>query len=822
MIKLQHLDKYFFKNKRNEIHVMNDISLDFPEKGLVILLGPSGSGKTTLLNVVGGLDKVNKGSINFNGQYMDKYDANTWDEIRNEKVGYIFQNYNLLPNLSVFDNVAFVLRLLGIHDEEVITKNVEYILKAVGMFKYRKKKATQLSGGQQQRVAIARALVKNPQIVIADEPTGNLDSKNTLDIMKIIKSISREKLVVLVTHEKDIAKIYGDHIIELKDGKIVNQYVNESQFDHEHIDENIVYLKDMHHVLDHQDEQFKIEMYQEEEKVEAPVQVKLVVRNKTLYIDVDSSFKQVKLIDERSNLVFKNEHYKKMEKQDFLETTFDENELVLDHVKKDKKILVSSKQIIKLAFQKVLQSTKKGKLLLISFIFSGMMIALAMALAANFIVPNPSYMKYDNDYVIVNQSDAENFTIPSYDAFKNALGENDFINQMNQGSFSIVDEQTNSTFFNFSAAVDLSSNLDNPKMVEGSVASASNEIMISSELADSFFESGLLDFDPTFAQSYGIWTQEDLLKEKIVNNQKIYEIAGIVKSDLAVIYVPEDTYYDMLEVDINVQRTDNNQIKGISVNVLYREFEASDLLYGSLPTDEEALVTSRFLDDYGLVNLLDANQTWPVDVEGVGSVSGVIENADKAILYVSKAELEEKIYDNLTNYYFQTMYVHTDDAKTLISQLKELDLEAYKETSYALSQARNTVSISFMVPMIIIIFGASFLGFYFLMHSTMISRIYEISVYRSLGMKKREIAISYLVETAFMSTITSMIGYLIATFIFMQFSSTPLGDSPFMVSPLSVLIGALLVYIVNIGAGMIPILTLLRNTPSEISAKYDI
>lgn len=822
MIKLQHLDKYFFKNKRNEIHVMNDISLDFPEKGLVILLGPSGSGKTTLLNVVGGLDKVNKGSIDFNGQYIDKYDANTWDEIRNQKVGYIFQNYNLLPNLSVFDNVAFVLRLLGIHDEEVITKNVEYILKAVGMFKYRKKKATQLSGGQQQRVAIARALVKNPQIVIADEPTGNLDSKNTLDIMKIIKSISREKLVVLVTHEKDIAKIYGDHIIELKDGKIVDQFVNESQFDHEHIDENIVYLKDMHHVLDHQDDTFKIEMYQEDEKVEAPVQVKLVVRNKTLYIDVDSSFKQVKLIDERSNLIFKNEHYKKMEKQDYLETTFDENELVLDHVKKDKKILVSSKQIIKLAFQKVLQSTKKGKLLLISFVFSGMMIALAMALAANFIVPNPSYMKYDNDYVIVNQSDDENYTYIDYTTFTSALGDNDFINILNQGTFSIVDEQTNSTFFNFSAAVDLSSNLEKPKMVEGQVATAANEIMISSELADSFFESGLLDFDPTFAQSYGIWTQEDLLKEKIVNNQKIYEISGIVKSDLAVIYVPEDTYYDMLDVNVDFQKVVDDQLVQTRVTFLYRTFETSDLLYGSLPTGEQSLVTSRFLEDYALSDLLDDSQSWPVMIDGIGEVSGVIENDEEKNAYVSKTILEEKIYENRNRYYFQSLYVYTKDPNTLIENLEDINLKAQKETSYALSQARLTVSLSFMVPMIIIIFGASFLGFYFLMHSTMISRIYEISVYRSLGMKKREIAISYLVETAFMSTITSMLGYLFATFIFMQFTSTPLGDSPFIISPLSVLIGALLVYVVNIGAGMIPIMTLLRNTPSEISAKYDI
>ena len=131
-----------------------------------------------------------------------------------------------MPNLSVFDNVAFVLKMIGIQDKNEIETRVNYILKQVGMYRFRKKRSTQLSGGQQQRVAIARALVKNPKVIIADEPTGNLDSKNTLEIMNIIKSISANKLVVLVTHEKELANFYGDRIIEIKDGKIINDDQN--------------------------------------------------------------------------------------------------------------------------------------------------------------------------------------------------------------------------------------------------------------------------------------------------------------------------------------------------------------------------------------------------------------------------------------------------------------------------------------------------------------------------------------------------------------------------------------------------------------------
>ena len=196
MIKLRGVNKYFNKGKRNEIHVINDTTLNLGTKGLVALLGPSGCGKTTMLNAIGGLDKVNGGDIFVDGVKITGRSTSKVDEIRNLNIGYIFQDYKLVDNMTVYENVAMVLRMIGIRDEEEIRKRIEYILQTLGIYRYRNRMADMLSGGERQRVGIARAIAKNPKIIIADEPTGNLDSANTIEIMNIIKAISRNRLVV--------------------------------------------------------------------------------------------------------------------------------------------------------------------------------------------------------------------------------------------------------------------------------------------------------------------------------------------------------------------------------------------------------------------------------------------------------------------------------------------------------------------------------------------------------------------------------------------------------------------------------------------------
>ena len=226
MLKLENVNKYFNKNKPNEIHVLNNVSLDFDKTGLVAILGPSGSGKTTLLNLIGGLDKVDDGEIYINGKKITNSHSDSVDKIRNLNIGYIFQDYKLIDNISVYENIAISLKMIGEKDERKIKKNVQYVLEAVNMYRYRYRLAKTLSGGQKQRVAIARAIIKNPNIIIADEPTGNLDSKNSIAVMDILKSISKEKLVILVTHETELAKQYASRIIEIEDGKIIKDYEN--------------------------------------------------------------------------------------------------------------------------------------------------------------------------------------------------------------------------------------------------------------------------------------------------------------------------------------------------------------------------------------------------------------------------------------------------------------------------------------------------------------------------------------------------------------------------------------------------------------------
>ena len=241
MIKLSGLNKYYNRGKSNEIHVINDANLELGSRGMVAIFGRSGCGKTTLLNVIGGLDDFRSGSVEIDGRDVG---CDT-DALRNEYVGYIFQNYNLRADQSCFDNVADALRLCGIDDDEVIHARTMAALSNVGMEKYHARTPDTLSGGQQQRIAIARAIVKNPRIILADEPTGNLDEANTVMIMDLLKAISRDHLVLLVTHESDLVDHYCDSVIELSDGRIVGMRENKNARGFFGRDKNTIYLGEL-------------------------------------------------------------------------------------------------------------------------------------------------------------------------------------------------------------------------------------------------------------------------------------------------------------------------------------------------------------------------------------------------------------------------------------------------------------------------------------------------------------------------------------------------------------------------------------------------
>lgn len=210
-----------YKLADNVVPALKGVSMAFRHNEFVSILGPSGCGKTTMLNIIGGLDQYTSGDLIIKGQSTKKFKGGDWDTYRNHSIGFVFQSYNLIPHLSVLGNVELALTLAGISSKERKQRAMA-VLERVGLKNECKKRPNQLSGGQMQRVAIARALVNNPEILLADEPTGALDSKTSVQIMELIKEISKERLVIMVTHNTELAEKYSSRIIKLLDGKVVD------------------------------------------------------------------------------------------------------------------------------------------------------------------------------------------------------------------------------------------------------------------------------------------------------------------------------------------------------------------------------------------------------------------------------------------------------------------------------------------------------------------------------------------------------------------------------------------------------------------------
>ena len=220
MLELKNITKIYNTGAFTQ-KALNKVNINFRENEFVSILGPSGSGKTTLLNIIGGLDKYTSGDLIINEISTKKYKDKDWDSYRNHRVGFIFQSYNLIPHQTVLSNVELALTLSGVGKKERRKKAIE-ALKEVGLKEHIHKKPNQLSGGQMQRVAIARALINNPDILLADEPTGALDSETSVQIMNLLKKISKDKLVIMVTHNPELANNYSNRIISLKDGEVTS------------------------------------------------------------------------------------------------------------------------------------------------------------------------------------------------------------------------------------------------------------------------------------------------------------------------------------------------------------------------------------------------------------------------------------------------------------------------------------------------------------------------------------------------------------------------------------------------------------------------
>ena len=221
MLELKNIKKVYQTDKTQKVEVFNDLNITFDDCGFTAILGPSGCGKTTMLNIIGGLDRYTDGDLIVDGVSTKKFNQSDWDTYRNRRIGTVFQSYNLIPHLSLLSNVELAMTLSGSSQRYRKKKSIE-ALRLVGLEKLINKKPNQLSGGQMQRVAIARAIVNEPKIILADEPTGALDSKTSIQVMNILKDLSKDHLIVIVTHNEELANQYATRIIKMVDGEITS------------------------------------------------------------------------------------------------------------------------------------------------------------------------------------------------------------------------------------------------------------------------------------------------------------------------------------------------------------------------------------------------------------------------------------------------------------------------------------------------------------------------------------------------------------------------------------------------------------------------
>ena len=834
MVTLQNVDKYFYRRKSNQIHVINDTSLEFGETGLTALLGPSGCGKTTLLNVIGGLDKADKGRIYINGQRITGRTARSVDRIRNLNIGYIFQNYNLINTMTVFDNVAMVLKMVGIKDEKEIKEKVEYALELVGMYRYRKRYADMLSGGERQRVGIARAIVKNPSIIIADEPTGNLDSANTLEVMNIIKSISREKLVILVTHEENLAEFYADRIIRLRDGKVISDEINRNVEGLDYKIENRIYLKDIKDQRTFGDGDNTIRVYNESG---GKMDIDIVISRGNLFIQTHDNTNRMEIVDDNSSIELVDDHYRAL--------TAEEAEARRFHAER----FVSSKPLRHASIFNVFSMLTSGfrtvssyhilkKVLLVGFLISAMFITYAVSNIAGILnMPDEKFVQDDKSYVGVVQKKipvSDYLSIESDPTVEYALPGDGKINMSMK-----YDEywQTSWGGTMFKGSLSASDDLTEEDIKYGRLPENRYEVAV-----DALMLKRAQEENPDMIHA-GYKEPEELIGRHLTLKElPEFTIVGITDKESPCIYASKSLFINMLA---------NNSTEDYYEGD-YEYYEDEELDAAETYNEDGSITVSApkasQLIDYALykdkVQLTDES-SWPendyevlVDSDysksmSIGKVIKTKVNGHKLTVvgHYDSDEVQGKFFvnNNMIKYRLigesENMTVKAAGEKEdTVNALKEYgvkarDLYKYQKSKYRKSQL-STVRAFLLVGGIIIII--SLIEVFLMMRASFLSRIKEVGTLRAIGVKKSDIYRMFTGEIIAITTMASIPGWLLMNYVISKLQNVSYLSNMFICTPQTVLISLALIFAFNLLFGLMPVAHTLIRRPAAILARTDV
>ncbi len=811
MIILKKLNKYFNRGRKNEIHVINDTSLELPDSGLVALLGPSGCGKTTLLNVIGGLDKVNTGEIYINGKRLTRISSSKKDELRTMNIGYIFQDYHLIEDLNVYDNVSLVLKMIGIKDKNEIKKRVDYVLERTGIYKYRKRNVGTLSGGERQRVGIARAIVKNPDIIIADEPTGNLDSKNTIEIMNIIKSISKNKLVILVTHEKDIAYFYASRVIELLDGKVISDKDNTHNNELDYRIENKIYLKDIKNYEQIESNNLKIDYYSEEDK---KLNIKIVVKHGNIYIKTDDKEK-LEVIDDNSTLELVNDTYKKINKESYEKYNFDFNEIINNELNLKYSSIYNPITLLKSGFSKLKSYSILKKILLGGFFISAMFVLYSISNIGGILnVQDKDFVTHNKNYLSIslNKIDKDNYL--EYEKLEDVyyvLPGNSSVTFMIRYDFYYQTIGVSDLLDASLSTLDMISEKD---LMYGRMPENDYEVVVDKMAIEKMFNKKT-------AQQVGIYDAKDLLNLELeLNNMNKFKIVGITDLQSPSIYTFPNMFINIISnTKVNSSGyfsfTDDYMYELNDNKILdYTLFPDLKIEKGRLPeNDYEVIVNYDERYQYQLnkeINTKVNDKKLKVVGYYVSDMNNMLVNNNTVKYKLLDANKEIIIYpkdkDKVMNYFKERSIsiqdIYTKDKKAYMEERSE-----YVKSSIAVAGIMLAISL---------------VEIYLMIRSSFLSRIKEVGIYRAIGVKKTDIYKMFLGEILAITLTASTLGIVVMSYVLRGITKLPLIKENYMFNIPILLISIIIVYGFNILVGLIPVFNTMRKTPAAILSRTDV
>ena len=839
MISIKNLNKYFNKNAKNEIHVINQTSLEFATQGMIAIFGKSGCGKTTLLNVIGGLDKQDSGEVLIDNQ---KITVNN-EYIKNKYIGYIFQNYNLLDDQTVFENVANSLYLCGINDHDFIKKRVNNVLKEVGLANYSRRLPSTLSGGQQQRVAIARALVKNPSIILADEPTGNLDEHNTLMVMELLKKISKKRLILLVTHEEDIVSYYCDSIIEIVDGKVTNIKDNKDKKNYDRQDKNDIYLGDFERKDINND---LIDISYFGDKPGTKINLKIVNKNGKIYLQANDN---IVFVDQDSEIKFKEGSFKEIvnakDDEELDEETFSP---LPEKEKKNYGRLFKIKSSIISGYRTNFVVRKRRNIffrilliifaIIITFVGASFGTTIHSFMTTKAAINNDYYYVYTGTNERISQLDNAlndpNSGIDYYRLTNNLQNGqltssvvikldyfNGSGNGINYGGISMTNG------YSIDSILVDQSLIKSKNVIAGKANNLENkEIVLTKYVADTFIENCRSSFISQYKDLIGL-----------LSTDKNYVIAGIVSGNENVIYGNELTvasdvlansfvkpasYYGLSVDDGKIMMYTSNKTTyylGLSLQINGKMYTIDsfvngyygydDLVYMS---DKDFINISKSLGNGNYKYGLQEKSTYNTDttIDGSKGYYAAIHLSDvnKGTNYINEHFKRVKL-EVVNNFYVY-------NAMDVYSTYSPKDL-------YNVAIAPVRTSMISALTSIVIMLGIMSLCIYFAMKASLLSKIKEIGIYRALGVSRKNITFRFFIESIVLVALTVLIGFIISVFLINYLGSSSVVFKGNFYLPFWYAL-VILVFMGGICTlfGTLPIITLSSKTPSEILSKYDI